>query len=89
MPMKPAFDPVLALSEDRRTVSAAGPYDVQDGDTDAYFWIRISQGEVEAIATHDQEEDDIAARVAQGVNRPSRSGLGSGRPGAARRREGK
>jgi hypothetical protein len=63
MPMKPAFDEVLYLDDDRQTVSAAGPYDVQDGDTDAYFWIRISQRrggvEVEAIATHEQEEEEI------------------------------
>jgi hypothetical protein len=59
--MKPAFDDSLQLSDDKRSVTAAGPLELSGDETDAYFWIRISQGEVEAIATHDREKEQLQA----------------------------
>jgi hypothetical protein len=71
--MKPAFHPELALSEDRKTVHVGGPYELEGGETDAYFWFRISQdapggGDVEAIGIHEREEDQMEGELTAARN---------------------
>jgi hypothetical protein len=67
--MKPAFDSELALSADRKTVHVRGPYELEGGETDAYFWFRISQelpggAEIEAIGIHEREQEQLADELA-------------------------
>jgi hypothetical protein len=61
--MKPAFFPELPLSDDRTRVDVGGPYELEGGETDAYFWFRISQGDVEAIGIHEREKDEMKAEL--------------------------
>lgn len=79
--MKPAFHDTLTLSEDEKMVNVGGPYDLEGGEEDAYFWFRISQphprvleeakkrGEklevVEAIGIHDREKDEMATELTE------------------------
>jgi hypothetical protein len=61
--MKPAFHPELPLNEDRTKVDVGGPYQLEGGETDAYFWFRISQGDVEAIGVHERERDEMKTEL--------------------------
>jgi hypothetical protein len=66
--MKPAFHPDLPLSDDKTKVDAGGPYELEGGETDAYFWFRISQGDVEAIGVHEREKDEMKAELKAASN---------------------
>jgi hypothetical protein len=66
--MKPAFHARLPLSSDGTTIGVGGPYALAGGETDAYFWFRISQSqknegrddvEVDVIGTHEREKKGL------------------------------
>lgn len=63
--MKPAFHAELPLGSDRKTIDVGGPYELQGGETDAYFWFRISQtpkqggAEVDVVGTHELDKEKL------------------------------
>jgi hypothetical protein len=65
--MKPAFHAELPLGSDRKTIDVGGPYELQGGETGAYFWFRISQtpkrggAEIDVVGTHELEKEQLEA----------------------------
>jgi hypothetical protein len=69
--MKPAFHAELPLGSDRKTIDVGGPYELQGGETSAYFWFRISQkpkragAEIDVVGTHEREKDELESDLDQ------------------------
>lgn len=69
--MKPAFHIELPLGSDRKTIDVGGPYELQGGETDAYFWFRISQtpkrggAEIDVVGTLELEKKKLEADLDQ------------------------
>ena len=81
--MKPAFHPELPLGKNDKgkpTIDVGGPYELQGGETDAYFWFRVSQKrkrdgrEIDVVGTHEREEEDLKADL-QAVRDAIREGV--------------
>jgi hypothetical protein len=75
-----------------QTIDVGGPYELQGGETDAYFWFRISQTrkrdgkKVDVVGTHEKEQKDLEAdfdglldAIREGVSGAVSGSLSAGR----------
>jgi hypothetical protein len=65
--MLPRFDDTLMLEVgDKKKLTAMGPFSLMGNETDAYFWLRVSQetqggDEIDAVLAYSMEEKELNA----------------------------
>jgi hypothetical protein len=67
--MRPAFK-TLTIGNNGASVTVNGPIDLDGSETDAYFWVRVTQrGGVEGIGCSDKDRDWLKAEYKAANNR--------------------